>query len=409
MKNQAELSQIDKLAEIFFQEKQFNIAAKLCDVAAVITDNKIPEILSKASLCHRLAADFETALDRISIYNLLVVNDVQGLTEQAMYYRWLGRYEDSEFIVQYLMPDSTSKTLSLGWHEMQRGNFKKSIELTEAGRNGCYWAANRTVPAIKRLDSNNVADKKILVCGESGAGDEIIFARWLPLLKERAHTVEYYTNNTLAQVFARQFGINVITDPANTTCDYYLPSMSLAHVLQVEEPGNAPYLTPDPVYVDKWHKQLGASTAQLIAVNGTGDLNHPENVYRSVPWVQLAGHIGQHGTLVAVQKTLNEPLSTNILNVADEITSWEDTLAILSLVGVVVTSCTSIAHAAGALGKPTIVLTNACDYFTWCNAPSGTQSSWYSNTWVIRQTQLGSWTNELIQAAALTKQLMSSV
>lgn len=408
MKNQAELEQIDRLAATFFNEKQFNIAGKLCDVAADLTDNKVPEILSKASLCYRMAADFETALERISVYNQLVVNDVQGLTEQAFYYRWLGRYEDSEFMVQYLMPESTSRTLSLGWHEMQRGNFKKSIELTEAGRNGCYWSVNRAVPAIKRLCSVDIAGKKILVCGESGAGDEIIFARWLPLLKERAHTVEYYTDNTLAQVFARQFDVKVLNSPKDTTCDYYLPIMSLAHILQVEEPGNMPYLAPDPVYVDKWSKQLGPLTTQLIAINGTGDLNHPENGYRSVPWVQLGGYIGQHGKLIAVQKTLNEPLPTNVLNISNDIKSWEDTLAILSLAKVVVTSCTSIAHAAGALGKPTIVLTNACDYFTWCGTPSGQKTNWYRNTWVIRQTHLGEWVNELIQAAALTEQLMGS-
>lgn len=408
MKNQAELEQIDKLAATFFNEKQFNVAGKLCDVAADLTNNKIPEVLSKAALCYRMAADFETALERISVYNQLVVNDVQGLTEQALYYRWLGRYEDSEFVVQYLIPDSTSRTLSLGWHEMQRGNFKKSIELTEAGRNGCYWSVNRSVPTIKRLEGTEVVGKKILVCGESGAGDEIIFARWLPLLKERAHTVEYYTDNTLAQVFARQFDIKVINSPSDTSCDYYLPIMSLAYVLQVEEPGNQPYLTPDNAHVDKWSKRLGSLTTQVIAVNGTGDLNHPENIYRSVPWEQLGGYIGQCGNLVAVQKTLNGSLPNNILNISNELTSWEDTLAILSLANVVVTSCTSIAHAAGALGKPTIVLTNACDYFTWCGIPSGQQTNWYSDTWVIRQKQLGNWNAELTQAASLVKKFMSS-
>jgi hypothetical protein len=55
----------------------------------------------------------------------------------------------------------------------------------------------------------------------------------------------------------------------------------------------------------------------------------------------------------------------------------------------VVTSCTAIAHIAGALGIKTIVIVPILSYFTW--ATPGLKTDWYDSVYVFRQIDPTNW------------------
>jgi hypothetical protein len=85
-------------------------------------------------------------------------------------------------------------------------------------------------------------------------------------------------------------------------------------------------------------------------------------------------------------------LDPKIVDLQHILLSWEDTLAALANMDLVITSCTSIAHAAAALGKPTWVITPVLPYHTWAvGAPESNTSPWYPCVEIIRQKKFGVW------------------
>jgi hypothetical protein len=76
-----------------------------------------------------------------------------------------------------------------------------------------------------------------------------------------------------------------------------------------------------------------------------------------------------------------------------------------TLCDIIITACTSIAHAAGALGKKTIVLSCGSDYFTWCDTKNKGKSTWYKNVWCIRQAT-GKWDQSLIDAKDILEEIL---
>jgi len=57
---------------------------------------------------------------------------------------------------------------------------------------------------------------------------------------------------------------------------------------------------------------------------------------------------------------------------------------------IIITSCTSIAHASAALGKETIVFVPLDDFYIWSEGKD--KSSWYGdNLTIIRQEEPNNW------------------
>jgi ADP-heptose:LPS heptosyltransferase len=84
------------------------------------------------------------------------------------------------------------------------------------------------------------------------------------------------------------------------------------------------------------------------------------------------------------------PLHENHLN------SWEETLAIINDLDIIITSCTSIVHAAAAMGKKTIVLSPMSSYYIWCYSDKQPRSPWYGeNVKLIRQKRPRYWDEPL--------------
>jgi ADP-heptose:LPS heptosyltransferase len=83
-------------------------------------------------------------------------------------------------------------------------------------------------------------------------------------------------------------------------------------------------------------------------------------------------------------------LPKNIVDLNHLLLSWEDTAASISNLDLVITSCTSIAHLASAMGKPTWIVIPILPYHIWTYG--GDHSPWYQKTTkLFRQTKFGSW------------------
>ena len=155
--------------------------------------------------------------------------------------------------------------------------------------------------------------------------------------------MHYLTDNTLVDVFTRNFkGLH----PCSTTktYDYWLPTMNLPLVLRSYEPDTEPYLVASQSYVDKWREKL-PKRGKIYSFNWTGSSNFSQNMFRDIPIDYLLSKVGSSNRVNICMETSYNPEC--MIDLRNEVKSWEDTLAILHLSDMVFSSCSSVAHAAG--------------------------------------------------------------
>jgi hypothetical protein len=86
--------------------------------------------------------------------------------------------------------------------------------------------------------------------------------------------------------------------------------------------------------------------------------------------------------------------NSRVVSLKNNIKSWEDTLDYLDQMDLVISSCTSVAHASSAMAKRTVVMVPILNYYPW-GRPTR-HSKWYSeNTTILRQIEYDNWDSPL--------------
>ena len=134
-----------------------------------------------------------------------------------------------------------------------------------------------------------------------------------------------------------------------------------------------------------------------IGIRWAGNLEFEAGQFKTMD-VNLLVKLNKYGQLFSLQKGSRSkqlPHNFDVYDLKDELTSWDETLAIISNLDLVVSSCTSIVHMAGAMNIPCLVLTSIIPYFTW--AVQERTTDWYSSVKLFRQKKLGDWSAPFIE------------
>ncbi len=93
----------------------------------------------------------------------------------------------------------------------------------------------------------------------------------------------------------------------------------------------------------------------------------------------------------------------NIINLADELNDFADTAAVIANLDLVISIDTSVAHLAGAIGKPVWNLLSFVPDWRWFL--NRDDSPWYPGMRLFRQTKPNIWTEvfEQVKKALLNK------
>ena len=390
---------IDELCKLLYDKKHFELVGDL--LSALIDDVPFQykqSILENAKRSYFSCSQIQKAFDvllQLKNYS----HDWKLEQEKAQYMRYLCRYEEGKSICSNL-PESQEKGLLLGWFMMQEGKFKESFAMTEKYKRGSYWIGSKQNLNLP-VWNGNVTNGNLVIVGEGGSGDELIFSRWIPEIKKRCNKLYYYCDNSLMQVFERNFGVIEfkMTNLENVVA--MIPSMNIPYILEKEFAGTDVYLTSRKDLLDQLNNIIPKKGVR-IGINYTGNENHPENHMRKIPISDMIKTFRGYGELINLQKEYTE--QNNDLKCV-ELQTWDHTLAVMDSCDIIITACTSIAHAAGALGKKTIVLSCGSDYFTWCDTKNKGKSTWYKNVWCIRQAT-GKWDQSLIDAKDILEEIL---
>lgn len=296
-----------------------------------------------------------------------------------------GNSDLSENILRDQSQEDPRVIFNLGWHEMRHGNLSKGLRLMDAGRFiGCFGSQRIAGPIWR---DELLENKTLLFRGEGGYGDQILNFRFARDFQNKGAKVVVSCSDELMPLFSRHGFICVSSEVAEKVhYDYWVPAMSAAHILDYEMNtlSGTPYLTAEP-------RKLFAKPNTLkvgIRWAGSPEFEHQQHrLFPPEPLIDL--HNIQNITLYSLQRDENLIDGLPFADLRDQLKTWEDTVSILAGLDLVITSCTSVAHAAAALGIETWIIVPVLPYYTW--AVPGEKAAWYDSVRLFRQTKYGEW------------------
>jgi tetratricopeptide (TPR) repeat protein len=283
-------------------------------------------------------------------------------------------------------------------------------DLAEAW-DGYEWRWKGAVEKIKPRDmpkpqwqGEELSGKTLLLHVEQGLGDTLQFVRFIPSLAARGARVVLEAPPPLLTL-VRMAGLAETVVAAGTELpefDFHLPLLSLPSVIGLTEdtiPADVPYLVADPARVALWHERLPKDGFR-VGVVWQGFPNAGIDKGRSVPLRCFASIAAVPGVrLISLQKNYGlDQLDALLENMRVETLgpdfdagadAFLDTAAVMANLDLVITSDTSVAHLAGALGRPVWIVLKSNPDWRWRLGRE--DSPWYPTVRLFRQFRRGDW------------------
>ena len=305
-----------------------------------------------------------------------------------------------------LKPDADEPRYNKGTRLLRRGDFREGWELYEfRPRRGPYSGFE---PARLWNGSEEIAGRTFFTYAEQGLGDAIQFCRYAKLLAARGARVVLAVHEDLRGLLRDlDPGVSVIAFGESVPeFDRHCALLSLPRVFGTTEstiPAEGPYLFPRSDYIAIWSDRMGSPAGRRIGIRWQGSTGSIDRG-RSFALREFAPVGGVAGLeLVSLQKgpgseQLAEAREWPVKTLGFELESLLDTAAVMQLVDLVITSDTSIAHLAGALGRPVWVVLKHMPDWRWMLGRD--DSPWYPTMRLFRQPRPGDWSEVFERVAA---------
>jgi tetratricopeptide (TPR) repeat protein/glycosyltransferase involved in cell wall biosynthesis len=260
-------------------------------------------------------------------------------------------------------------------------------------------------------DGKDLQGKTILLCPEQGLGDAIQFIRYADLVKQKGGRVIVWCVPHLQRLFAQVSAIDGLIINPEDAPDFQVRAqlMSLPHLLGTTletVPAKVPYLAPPP----GWECSIQNTPNLKVGIVWSGNPKNHKNNVRSLPLNLLTKLLDIPGAdFYSLQKemTADEIALLEQMPVTDlssYLHDFADTAAAISALDLVISVDTSVAHLAGALGKPVWIF--LCFVPDWRWMLQREDSPWYPTARLFRQSTAGDWEGVLEQASFALREII---
>jgi tetratricopeptide (TPR) repeat protein len=341
-------------------------------------------------------ASYDSALALNPSYLEAVNNRAAALVEMGRREQALASYQD--LVARW--PDDAGGHMNEGILRLLMGDFRQGWPKYESRRKaGSVAAREYREPAWS--GEEDLAGRTILLYGEQGLGDVIQFCRYVPLVARRASRVILEVPSSLKPLIESLDGVEIVVGEGEPRPNFDLHcsllSLPLAFATDLSTiPAGVPYLSAPKAALEKWSELLPRTDAPRIGIVWAGNPNHRNDHNRSIGLQDLRPLFELTDVrFVSLQKELGAgdldklQASPRVVHCGESITSFLDTAAIVSLLDLVITVDTSVAHLAGALGKPVWVLLPFAPDWRWLLDRN--DSPWYPTARLFRQARPGDW------------------
>lgn len=380
---------LNNQAKFYFDKKDFKSALDL------LNRPDLPaELIPNLAKCYYYTSQADKALELV-----LPLEKTQELwIDTALYYNAVGDHNKAFDIYKTLDQSDPKVLFNSGWHYLRHDLFKEGFERIVHGDKCRAWGHEYIYLEQGKLKKENRWNgeytQHLALILEGGLGDEMIFLRWANYLKTKCKELTILCNSSLLRLLTNA-GYNCQPHGALTQINYthYCPAMSLPAILKINSPKehvefpyiksfHEPYFTKQMDMISNGKKKIG------VRFYGNKEFEHDQ--FRSPPRENLES-LSKYGQLFSLQIEEEDSIIPNCKHL---IKDWQDTYSVFKGLDLLVTSCTSTAHLAGAMGIKTIVLVPLVPYFVWA---SDTMPWYENNVTVIRQTKYNDWTEAMEQ------------
>jgi Flp pilus assembly protein TadD len=320
--------------------------------------------------------------------------------------------------VRELAPDNTEARTFLGHIHLLQGNFALGWSEHEYRWSTPHFLRDRRKFPQPLWDGEPLGGSRILLHAEQGLGDTLEFVRYVPLVAARGGNVVLEVQPRLHRLLASTPGAgNVLRrGEALPEFDWQCPLLSLPRAFATDLntiPAPIPYVHPDPALVAAWGQRLAGNPLRIGLV-WAGSPTFPHERWRSIPLELLAPLMKLAGTTFyslqmgpSASQVQQLGLHTQIIDLQNEQTDLADTAAIVANLGLVISIDTSVAHLAGAMGKPVWIMLHKSPDWRWLLERD--DSPWYPTARLFRQSSLGNWQDVVARVEAELRELVARI
>ena len=297
-----------------------------------------------------------------------------------------------------LSPQMPAAHTNLGMSLLYHGDFVQGWREFE-----WRWSSGKLpLPSFSqpRWVGEDLNGKTIVLTAEQGLGDSIQFARYGTVLAQMGATVILQVQPPLTRLLSTVPGVAqavAVNDPL-PPFDYHIPLLSLPLVLGTTL-DTIPAVVP---YVSSPDVRRPDASGYLVGLVWAGDPRphdaaaHAADGRRSIPLTAFTPLLDRSGTRffslqMGEAKSQLELVPENLRphDAMEQVTDFADTAALIAGLDLVITVDTSVAHLAGALGKPVWMLSRLDGCWRWM--ADREDSPWYPSMRLFRQTTSGQW------------------
>ena len=408
-----------RLGSCYMQKRQFGLALNLFMAAGGI-DPEEPAVYQNIGTCFRLMSNWDESMkayrkgieiatkllrekegtkDEINIRALLgqIYGNLAGLhvnnstpkTALEIYQKGLN-----------IDPDNPVLQFNQCFGHLEQFQWKEGWPLYKLGFD-VGIRHRRSYKGVPEWDGSE--GKRLIVWGEQGIGDEIMFASCMPDVMKISEKVIFDCHPRLAKTFHRSFGIECHGTRKNAVNVNWLASSGANASVCVSDlamyfrnddedfPGTA-YLKAPQVMLPGNKPCIGISWK-----GGTVDTRsdvRSMDLHTLKPILELDADFYSLQYTEGAAKEVCEFEAASGIHIRHfpqyvECKDYDLTMSTIKSMDLVISVCTSAVHAAGALGVPCWVLTPSRP--AWRYGVQGRRMPWYNSVELFRQKQGNAW------------------
>ncbi|MGD0564844.1 MAG: DUF6165 family protein [Roseiarcus sp.] len=335
-----------------------------------------------------------------------------ALCGQALALRALDRLEEAREAFENAERLGSVEAISgKGCLDLTLGDFERGWEGYEA-----RWIAGKSLDEalgvrFPKWRGPGRTGERVLVLNDHGLGDTIQFARYLPMMTGAGIAPTLLCPPKMHRLLSSLPGVTLVGQaPEGESFDAQIAVSSLPRAFATRldsVPAPVPYLRAEAELAEKWAARIGPAGAK-IGIVWQGNSNPEADMARSMPLAAFAPLAATpDARLISLQKGFGVeqladlPPGMRVETLGEDFDAGPDAFidaaAAIAHLDLVVTCDTSIAHLAGALGRPVWVALKKDAEWRWLRDRD--DSPWYPTMRLFRQKQRGDWNSVFSEMA----------
>jgi len=396
------------LSRFYYHEKNYNATISqlnhliTIDCYHVNAWNLLGLTQSKLQDYSNAEVSFKRAIHIDSNYSPAYLNLASLLQE-------LGKYEEA--LSNYIKAIDINKNSSASFPEAY---YNAALIYLGNGDFHTGWEnlKNRPKQFTDIPSLTDLEGKRILIVGEEGLGDELLFLRFLPELQKKNVTIAYKCNPKLNVLLQNHEAIDTLYNPGDDIpkYDFNISAMDLPIILNIDNPKSVKPLKLSyqsynsiPILSDLPQKQILGITWRAGVSNEETTAN--KYLEKSIP-LSIIGDILKdfEGTIIILQRNPSEKevnfiksnTKAEVIDASKLNNNLDEMLSCLDLIDNYIGVSNTNMHLYASLNKNACVLIPYPGEWRWLYA--GESSPWYPNFQLIRQEEFSNWETLRLQA-----------